>query len=183
MFEKIRQWLKRASKPSSAAAESEEWDLSPDSAHPVARTLLTESFLWSTADEGAPLGSDTGADTLAAFREWRETHPKTNPRFFLSELLREWGVESSPFGELREEKLAGVLRDDHFNVLTQDDTVIALAFAQLVLEGTVEESVREQALNAIRRQALASVIHFRGWSDPAERRDRLSIMAKVLRAV
>ncbi|MDP9194026.1 MAG: hypothetical protein M3P06_20210 [Acidobacteriota bacterium] len=147
----------------------------------MARALLDESFFWDIADEGAPLGSDTGSDTLAAFREWRREHPRANPERFLKDLLADWGVKTAVVNRSAE-GIATILEKDHFSLLTHDDAVVALAFAQLVLEGGIAPSIRERALAAAVRQQLPEVVAFRGWTSPGERVARLEAVRRVLRA-
>ncbi len=154
--------------------------LDPVMAHPVARSLMTDAWMWSIGDEASPLGSDTGADTLADFRDWRKDHPNGNPIHFLNALLRGWGVREMEWDLVEPLALAALLRRRHFEVLTRDDAVIALAFAQLVDEGTVCATVRERALWALQRQAAPNVIAFRGWVDPNERAARVRRMMEVL---
>ena len=44
----------------------------PETAHPRARELMSEAFLWDCVDEEAPFGSDEGFDAYYEFREWRQ---------------------------------------------------------------------------------------------------------------
>jgi tetratricopeptide (TPR) repeat protein len=78
----------------------------------------------------------------------------------------------------------GALQDglerESFDILTRDDLVIGLAFAQMVLEGRVHPGVRQKALWAVERQMLDVVIAFRGWADPGERKRRLEHLRGVL---
>lgn len=78
------------------------------------------------------------------------------------------------------ENIAAALEEDHFSVLAHDDTVIALAFAQLVIEGSIVVGIRKEALAAAERQQLPDVLAFRGWSKPAERVLRLRAVKRVL---
>jgi hypothetical protein len=47
----------------------------PERAHPRARELLVEDFLWDCADEEAPFGSDEGHDAYYEYRRWRASAP------------------------------------------------------------------------------------------------------------
>src|SRR5690242_9614237 len=114
------------------------WDLTPENGHPRARQLLTEPFFWSIADDGAPLGNDTGADTLAFYRRWRADHPNRRTQDFVRDILASWEVENADWLLLDEALLRDALEADQFSVLTRDDFMIALAFAQLVLDGKVD---------------------------------------------
>ena len=65
--------------------------------------------------------------------------------------------------------------------LPRDDFMIALAFAQLVLEGRVDRQIRHMAHHCVRRQATAAVMSFRGWTDATERRVVLHRCREYLR--
>ena len=158
------------------------WDLAPENGHPRARELLREPFFWSIADDGSPLGNDTGADTLAFYRQWRADYPNGRTQDFVRDILAGWEVENTDWLLLDEALLQKALADDHFSVLTRDDFMIALGFAQLVLDGGVDPQVREMALYSVRRQATDVVVAFRGWTDVHERRTRLAQMQEALEA-
>jgi uncharacterized protein YfeS len=159
------------------------WELAPENAHPRARELLTDPFFWSIVDDDAPLGNDTGADTLAFYRQWRSEHPTKSVQVFITDILSGWEVENADWLLLDETQLRQALDEEHFSILTRDDFMIALAFAQLVLEGRVEPEIREMAHHCVRRQATDAVISFRGWTDATERRSRLAQMQRVLESV
>jgi uncharacterized protein YfeS len=148
--------------------------------HPAARALMRESWLLSCADDAAPLGIDTGADTLSAFREWRPTHTTVDPVVFLRQLLRAWEVPDRDWNLLDPVVLERQLTSKEFAILTRDDTAIATAFAQLVVEGAVSRRVAQRALVALKRQGEAVVIRFRGWRDPHERQRQLRVMQSVV---
>ncbi len=48
----------------------DDFELSPDTAHPKAKTLLTKDFFWSPSEETGPFGSDDGSDCFHGFMEW-----------------------------------------------------------------------------------------------------------------
>ena len=67
------------------------YELSPETAHPNAKKLLTEEFYWSPIEESGPFGNDEGSDAFYGFREWRKTNQKTTPIKYLKNLINEWG--------------------------------------------------------------------------------------------
>jgi uncharacterized protein YfeS len=139
---------------------------------------MQEDWLWNIADENSPLGNDTGADALAAFREWRPRHRGADPVRVLASLLSGWEVPDRDWGLLDPLALQAALPKRHFEILTRDDTAIAVA--QLVEEGIVSPALRDKALLALQRQADPIVVHFRGWVDPGERQRRLRTMRSVI---
>jgi uncharacterized protein YfeS len=69
--------------------------------------------------------------------------------------------------------------DDELGLLLRDEAILALAFAQIIVEGRVDPEVRRRALLALVRQGLPALIH--GWGDRAHaRRERLEKMRAVL---
>ena len=158
----------------------DEWELSPETAHPNARRLLQEDFFWDVGDEDSPFGNDTGWDTLEFYRAWiRQTDDDEE---FLAELFDEWEVDRELAEDIADDELAAQLEDDHYDVITYDDVVIALAFAQLVLEGETSPDMAAAATRCLERQMLPDVIDFRDWSDPDERLDRCTRMIEVMKA-
>jgi uncharacterized protein YfeS len=158
----------------------DEWELSPDSAHPNARRLMKAEFFWDVTDEDSPFGNDTGADTLEFYRAW--IRENDDDEEFLIELFDEWEVDRELAESLPDAELAAQLEEDHYDILTYDDVVIAVAFAQLVLEGNAMPDMANAAARCLQRQSLPAVIAFRGWSDAAQRRERCARMLEVIKA-
>lgn len=67
------------------------FELSPESAHPKAKELLTDDFYWSPFEESAPFGNDDGSDAFYGFREWRFDNKSESPIKYLRKLIDEWG--------------------------------------------------------------------------------------------
>lgn len=149
----------------------DDWALSPETAHPNARRLLKDDFYWDVTDENSPFGNDTGADTLEFYRAWIEE--SDDDEDFLHPLFDEWDVDW---------EAAQAIPDAAPEFFMYDDVVIAVAFAQLVLEGNTSRDVAALASRALRRQALPEVIELRGWTDAAERKERCARMLQVVQS-
>ncbi|MDQ6786369.1 MAG: hypothetical protein M3033_06065 [Acidobacteriota bacterium] len=159
--------------------DEEFWELSPNNSHPNAVAILTDEFYWDCADDNSPFGNDTGADTLADFREWREQHPTANPIEFLNQLLEQWEVTNDFWNVTDSNEAQQLWKEDEFSFRLRDESVIALAFGQLLIEGKVDAEPKRRALLAIERQLLSTMIE--NWEDFAEERvDRLEKMKAVL---
>jgi uncharacterized protein YfeS len=156
----------------------EDWELSPEVAHPNARRMMKAEYFWDICDEDSPFGNDTGADTLEFFREHLES--EGDDEQFLSDILEEWEVDREAAESISDRELKRALEDEHFHVLTYDDVVVAVAFAQLVFRGKATKPMADRAIRSLKRQALPEVIEFRGWEDSDERRERCAEMIKVL---
>ena len=97
----------------------EQWELSPEVAHPNARRLMKAEYFWDVCDEDSPFGNDTGADTLEFFREHLES--QGDDEQFLSDILEEWEVDRETAESVSDDELKKALEDEHFHVLTYDD--------------------------------------------------------------
>jgi uncharacterized protein YfeS len=160
--------------------EEEEWELAPENAHPKARAALTDDYFWDCVHDNSPFGNDTGADTLAFFREWRRGHPRGEPLRFLSRLLRGWEATDDHWEVTDPAEVARLAEGDRFSLDVRDEAIIALAFGQIVLEGRAEPEVKRRALTALHRQGLPAALE--RWPDEyrAERRGRVAAMAAIL---
>jgi uncharacterized protein YfeS len=156
----------------------DEWELTPETSHPNARRLMKAEYFWDVCDDDSPFGNDTGADTLEFYHEHFESGEDDEQ--FLDDLLEDWEVDREWAESVPDAELKQALEDQHFHVLTYDDVVVALAFAQLVFRGKTSRDIGKLAIRALRRQALPAVIEFRDWTDAGERRDRCAEMIKVL---
>jgi uncharacterized protein YfeS len=137
-----------------------------------------DPILTSTTNGYGPVGNDTGADTLAHYRDWRKRGKKRET--FLPRLLQGWELRDDGWDELDEGRIRKQLADDSFQRLIGDDTVIAFAFAQLIIDGKVATEDRQRALRAIERQGMNCILEFRAWSDPKARVKALAIMREAL---
>lgn len=165
-----------------AAAALSPWerlDIDWSEYHPDARTLLNDPFFWEEADDNAPHGNDTGADLLPDFRRWRRTHRDKPVAIFLPGLLARWGFEERVLAWANK-PLCDWTDDDALTVSVHDEAAIAVAFAQIKLEGRCDPEVRELALAAITRQEAPAVADHFGWSVSAERAGRLVLMRSAL---
>jgi uncharacterized protein YfeS len=95
-------------------------------------------------------------------------------------MMRSWGVKNADWDLLDPAILETQSDEAWFHILTRDDMVIGLAFAQMILEGNVHPEVKTKALRAIERQGLDVVITARGWVDPQARKMRLEEMRGAL---
>lgn len=154
-------------------------DLAREDAHPKAQEALTDAFFWDAKDPASPLGGDTGRDVLEALRDAREADPRGNVLLVLDELLATWEVANDSWDVVSEREVQAIGEDDEFSLLTRDEAILALAFAQVVVEGRVDAEVRRRALLALARQALPALLH--GWGDKRlERALQVERMREIL---
>jgi uncharacterized protein YfeS len=154
-------------------------DLSPEHSHWKARAALTDAFFWDASDDTAPFGSETGRDVLEAFRDFRDEHPRESPIQLLDELLARWEVVNDHWDAVEADDVQAIGEDDEYSLLTRDEAVIALAFAQIVVEGKVDPEARRRAVFALKRQSLPALLH--AWGERRiQRAARVERMTAVL---
>lgn len=106
--------------------------LNREDAHPRAVETLTDAFFWDIHDDGSPLGTDIGSETLALYREWREENPKESALTLLRELLVRWEVVDAHWNTIDRAGVEAAGEDDEWSLLTRDEVILGLAFAELV---------------------------------------------------
>ena len=163
-------------------------DYSPtiEKAHPNAKRLMNEEFYWSPIEETAPFGSDDGADTYAAFAEWRVTHKTENPKVFLKEQIDYWGYPTFDLNEINLDKLKPYLKQSELGSQFMsgiDAAIVSIAFGQLYLEGTVDKDFKELAKTSIKRQLIPEMLNLWGDTYRTTRQTQLNKMLAVLSKV
>lgn len=158
------------------------WQLSKENAHPRARALLRDDALWSTTNDVAPFGNDTGFDVLHEYRKWCLKHPESTPLAFLAWLLRAWKVADTGWEAETEAEVLEMIQTNRRELAVRDDTIIALALAELVLFGRVDETVRRWAQRAVVRELTAPVLNGRWGQNAGERRSVLENVRNALTA-
>jgi uncharacterized protein YfeS len=154
-----------------------------DKAHPNAKRLMTEEFFWSPIEETAPFGSDDGADTYAGFADWRKTHKTDNPKEFLIEQIDSWGYPTFDLNETNLDKLKPYLKQSDLGsrfLSGIDAAIVAIAFGQLYLEGTVEKDFNKLAKASIKRELIPELLNLWGNDYKIVRETQLNKMLTVL---
>lgn len=137
----------------------------PHSAHPRARELMPEEFLWDCEDEEAPFGSDEGHTSYYEFRRWRRHNKKKKLTTCLA-----WIMEGEDLKKYNQELCSNeaIKRDlknpddaflaDAYDMFTLDTTVIATALGQLLDEGRIDKQAKPYVRVAIQRQLHPKVL-------------------------
>lgn len=167
--------------------ENMDSDYSPTfaKAHPNAQRLMKDEFFFNVIEETAPFGSDDGADAYAGFKDWRAIHRSESPVKFLRYQFERWEY---PLFDLREtsfEKLKPYLEESFTGMRLMrgiDAAIVATAFGQLYLEGTMTSDIKELAKLSVKRELLPEIL--KTWEEHAEvRKMKLDKLLKVLNEV
>ncbi|RDB07359.1 WGR domain-containing protein [Runella aurantiaca] len=135
-------------------------------AHPLAKKLLNETFIWSCIEETGPFGSDDGNDTFWNYRDWSQENPRGKSIEFMSNLLTEWyGKDFTKLNleEIEQSRIHEILSKDPIQIpIHIDTTIISTAFSQLVLKGKIDTDTLYLTEIALKRQLMPVCLsHFR----------------------
>lgn len=158
---------------------SKTFSLLPEDAHPKAQEALTDAFFWDTSNPLSPFGDETGLEVLEALQDFRLEEPDGKVLDLLSELLARWEVTDEGWETVEEDEVQALGADDETGLLLRDEVIIALAFAQLIVDGRVDPEVRRRAILAITRQSLPALVHGFGFRG-RERTASLARMREIL---
>jgi uncharacterized protein YfeS len=157
----------------------ENFELSPDKAHPNAKKLLTEDFYWSAIEESGPFGSDDGSDAFYGFVTWRLQNKNTSPLIYLDELVANWGYAKFDYNELKEEELKKYIASNQIGentLIGQDNAIIAIGFGQFVLEGKIDPDMQKLTRVALQREMSPVLINMFAREHQKKRLDQLRKM-------
>jgi uncharacterized protein YfeS len=137
-----------------------DFELSPDNAHPNAKKLLTEDFFWSPIEETGPFGNDDGSDCFFGFVEWRMENKNESPVTYLKGIIQEWGYPTFDLNITDAEKVKQLLSDmDSRMLIGQDNAIVAIGFGQFVLEGKIDNDIRDLTKMAIKRELTLDLLN------------------------
>ena len=168
--------------------EMDEIDYYPEMvrAHINAKELMNEEFYYSPVDETAPFGSDDAADTYSSFAEWRQSNKKDNPIIFFKNHIAQWGYPLFDLKITNFEELKSYINESpmHLRYLSGiDQSILAIAYGQLYLEGTISNDIKELGKTALIRQLDSNLITMWPENYQEERRVKLLKMKDVLSKV
>ena len=128
--------------------------------HPQAKAVLDDKFFWSL-DDYSPIGDDIGFDSREAVLDWRKNNPQQSAADFLKTLFDEWGYDERDIRKIANEDYSHCIGEFHLNANVYDDTVVAVAFSQFMLDGYLDPLLGTLALRAMKRQRQEQVLDFR----------------------
>lgn len=130
----------------------------PEQAHPTARALMPEEFLWDCADEDAPFGSDEGWEAYYEWRRWRADNPDNEAKdciaWIVSDRLDEYNESLHSDAQIERdlESPDDAFMAEGFDIFTLDTTIIATGLGQLIDEGKIDASAKPYLMVAVSRQ-------------------------------
>ena len=161
------------------------WEPNYEHAHPKAKALMTDEFLWSPVEPSSPFGSDDGADAVWRFYEWRKGNRNKRASEFIPFLLTEWNYKTYDYTHIdtvaiKEFIESGNLGDRLYMGI--DDAIIATGFGQLIIEGKIDADLKSLTLVALNRQLLPISLSLVGEDFRNTRENQLQRMINIINA-
>lgn len=138
------------------------YDFPQERCHTATKKLLADPFYWDAGNDYAPHGSDNGADTLSSFIKWRQLHATQPSQLFIEQHLSNWGIYDTLTPTAQE---------------IERDVIIAVAFAQMKIEGKCPKRLKDKALAIVRKEKEQIT------KDPAEYAEAIGYYNKLENAL
>ena len=164
--------------------DDEETGLSPETSHPTFVALCADDdFVYDCTNDFSPFGSDAGADTLAALDDWFRESRDRPTREFVDQMMDEWGMELPDLLETDGTVVRRWLADDelsnHFSQI--NPMLIATAFGELKITGSVSREILALALAAAAREAIFTAFSIETYPKWPHAADKAAADARVRR--
>lgn len=182
---KIEIWIDEQGKAlgdqAKPSKDMDNFEISPENAHPNAKKLLTDAFFWSPIEETGPFGNDDGWDSSHGFFAWRKLNKTESPVIYLNGLIKEWGYPTFDFNVIEPEKVKQLLADMNSRLVTgQDNAIVAVGFGQFIIEGNIDDDIRELTRRAIARELTTELLNQFPADYRGTRKEQLEKMLSVL---
>lgn len=130
--------------------------------HNRAVKIANYEFFWDCVDELAPFGSDEGYMAFAELCDWIKNNPNEPIIDCFKWILECWNLELIDFNEnmIKNNNILKIIKDLDFDqdLLTLDITIIATGFGQLILEGKIDNEVKNIIHLSLLRQMNSNVL-------------------------
>jgi uncharacterized protein YfeS len=129
---------------------------SRETSHPNFVKLLNDEFYYDCTDEFSPFGNDDGADILFILEDWYKENGKlSKPVKFVKDYIDEnLGFETKHVKVTDKAKILKINAEEEFIFDSIDHAIIATAFGQYKIEGTLNPDLKELANIALDRQKI-----------------------------
>ena len=146
-----RQAAKQAADPWAAV------DVDWDDFHPTAKEILDDPWYWSSGHDWAPHGNDAGADVLHAM-----TKQPQSAWTFVKESMDTLTRNGTDWMATESALALGIANADEQMYMICEQTLLAVAFAEIKLSGNCSDHFLQMALNALQRLGGSEMMQW--WS-------------------
>ncbi|MDS0527414.1 WGR domain-containing protein [Clostridium sp. SHJSY1] len=142
--------------------DNEEIGLHPKTSHPNFVEHFTEEFYYYCGEEEAPFGNDNGADVLDELMEHIGKKGNANITIFPKMIIeKNWSMTYIPPDNTDESYIINLIGESKGDVLDNDriiymndEVIIAAAFGQIKITGTIEKRLQDLAINSLKRMEI-----------------------------
>lgn len=158
--------------------------------HPRAVEIADYEFFWNDGDALTPFGSDEGHISLLEVKKWIDSHPDSPMIECIRWIFSSWDVGIDNYNDsiLENRNILRIIQDYDFDelILSLDIVLIATGFGQLVIQGKIDEDIKNIIHLAIMRQMNSIVLDtFLGDNEDwkLDRFNYLTILSDILKEV
>lgn len=130
--------------------------------HENALKIADYEFFWDCYDELAPFGSEEGYISFLEVEKWINENPGKPLIDCMVWILKSWDLNIVDYNEkiIEDDNILKLMQDYGFDelILTLDVTIIATGFGQLIIQGKIDEDVKDIVHLAILRQMKSVVL-------------------------
>ena len=147
---------------------------------------MTEEFFFNAADDHGPFGNDIGVLAWEAFAEWRAKNQDQDPVDFIEIIFTRLDYPRFDLEESDLQLLQPFFTQNNLAaryILDTDSAILAIAFGQLFLEGTISAELCRKTDIALDRQLEPGMLANCEIDAREERREKLVTMQKVVERV
>ncbi|MDL2246606.1 hypothetical protein LJB96_03210 [Methanobrevibacter sp. OttesenSCG-928-K11] len=131
--------------------------------HERAIEIADYEFFWDSVDELAPFGSEEGYIAFIEFNDWMIDNPNQPAINCIIWVLNSWDLSINDYNDkiIEDENILKIIKDLDFDedLLALDVAIIATGFSQLIIEGKIDNDVKNIVHLAILRQMNSNVLN------------------------
>ncbi|MBZ9570183.1 hypothetical protein KQY27_01295 [Methanobrevibacter sp. TMH8] len=152
--------------------------------HNRAIEIANYEFFWDCVDELAPFGSDEGYMAFIELNDWIIENPEKNILDCFKWIFDCWDLKIEDFDEniIDNESINKIILDLDFNqdLLILDITIIATGFGQLIIEGKIDDEIKNIIHLSILRQMNSNVLSEFLGDNEGWKYDRYKYLQKLI---
>lgn len=152
--------------------------------HNRAIEIANYEFFWDCVDELAPFGSDEGYMAFIELNDWIIENPEKTIFDCFKWIFDCWDLKIENFDEniIDNESINKIILDLDFNqdLLILDITIIATGFGQLIIEGKIDDEIKNIIHLSILRQMNSNVLSEFLGDNEGWKYDRYKYLQKLI---
>lgn len=152
--------------------------------HERAIKIANYEFFWNVNDELAPFGTEDGYIAFDELCTWLRENPNTPIIKCFKWILECWEIEIKDFNDsiLEDENIKKLIMDYDFDeeLMMLDVAIIATGFGQLILQGKIDDNVKDFVQLSILRQMNSQVLDAFLGNNEQWKYERYKYLSKLL---